>query len=89
MVWDLLTGHQSVPCPRCGAAMDGPADLCEGCDRAEQASWARHDPEVGWGFAEPVCAHGQPVSAYCRTCETECVHGAYGPGCPDCAAGRP
>jgi hypothetical protein len=43
------------------------------------------DTEQRWGFggmAEPTCRHG--VTGPCVACETECVHGNYGPGCPTC-----
>jgi hypothetical protein len=87
--WDLLTGHQPVPCERCGTPVDGPGPgaICPACDQAEQSTWLREDRELSWGYAEATCAHGVPLSGYCHTCETECVHGNYGPGCPDCAGG--
>jgi hypothetical protein len=37
-------------------------------------------------WAEPTCEHGTPTSQTCDTCETECVHRAYGPSCRECAA---
>jgi hypothetical protein len=43
------------------------------------------DTEQRWGFGgmgEPTCRHG--VTGSCVACETECVHGNYGPGCPTC-----
>jgi hypothetical protein len=73
-------------CTRCGAEIDGPG-ICPGCDQTEQSTWLREDRELSWGYAEATCEHGKPLSSYCHTCETECVHGEYGPGCPRCREG--
>jgi hypothetical protein len=43
------------------------------------------DTETRWGYgglAEPTCRHG--VTGPCYQCETECIHGQYGPSCRDC-----
>jgi hypothetical protein len=52
-------------------------------DPTEPGTWTDPaDTEQRWGYSTPMCRHGQPGE--CVQCETECIHGNYGPGCPQC-----
>jgi hypothetical protein len=45
---------------------------------------AADSEEERWGFGAAACRHGE--TGDCDRCETECIHGNYGPKCPDCRA---
>ena len=54
--------------------------------RSEPGTWtAPEDTEQRWGYATPMCRHGQ--AGECVQCETECVHGNDGPSCRQCEEG--